>query len=300
LDTESFRLFCLAYEKGSFSQVARLSYLSQPTVTRHIRLLEEKYGTLLFERGSGKLQITETGERLYPYAKGIVDHYERSLEEIKGVIEQRDSYVRLGATFTIGEYWLPRLLGEYRQQHPEIYLHLEIGNTPLIVEKLGNFLIDFALIEGKVEEAPSLRIEKFAEDELILVCSPKHPWANSGKIPSFQLPSERFIFREPTSGTRMIVEEALANEGVLQNMERNMELGSTQAIKAAVEADLGISILPRVAVQRELTMGTLKEVAIEGLTITRDLWLVHMKHRFQSAVVKQFFRFIREAVEKNN
>lgn len=125
MDTESFRLFCLAYEKGSFSQVARLTYLSQPTVTRHIRLLEEKYGTLLFERGSGKLQITEAGERLYPYAKGIVDHYERSLEETKGLIEQRDSYVRLGATFTIGEYWLPRLLGEYRQQHPEIYLHFK-------------------------------------------------------------------------------------------------------------------------------------------------------------------------------
>ncbi|CCQ98540.1 LysR family transcriptional regulator [[Clostridium] ultunense Esp] len=294
MNTESYRLFCLAYEEGSFSQAARLMYLSQPSVTRHIRLLEEEYGTLLFERSGGKLKATEAGRRLYPYAKGIVDHYDRSLEEIKGFVKNKELHIALGATFTIGEYWLPPLLGEYRKRHPEVNLRLEIGNTPLVLEKLRNFTIDMALIEGKVEEDPLYRLEKFAEDELILVCSAHHPWADLGKISISDLPRERFIFREPSSGTRMIVEDAFSKAGVLGYLDRGMELGSTQAIKGAVEANLGVSILPRMAVKRELVSGTLKEVILQGMAITRDLWLVQMKHRFRSEAADHFFQFIRE------
>ena len=289
LNIESLKMFCLVVDEGSISQAARLSFVSQPAVTRQINQLENLYGTLLFDRTEGKMKITETGRMLYPFAKTIVNDFNRSKEVIQQATGKFNASLRVGATFTIGEYLLPRLLGRFKKQIPEIKVTLTIKNTPGVLDDLSNDVIDLALVEGLVENTEFV-IEKFAKDELILLCSPDHIWGE--RITIEELANERMIWREATSGTRLIVENMLREYGVLEKIESYMEIGSTQAIKSAVEASLGISILSRLAVGRELEQGDLREVKIDGVHLTRNLWVVNKNQRFKKKAVSDFLEFI--------
>jgi LysR family transcriptional regulator, transcriptional activator of the cysJI operon len=289
LNIESLQMFCLVVEEGSISQAARLSYVSQPAVTRQIHQLENYYGALLFDRTDGTMKVTEAGKMLYPYAKTIVHDFKRSKEVIKQAMGEYEITLHLGASFTIGEYLLPSLLGRFKKEIPEMKVTLTIKNTPNVLEDLANDVIDLALVEGLVDNE-NLIVEKFADDELILICSPEHPWA--GKVKMDELLNERMIMRESGSGTRLVVENILSQHRILEKINGYMELGSTQAIKGAVEAGLGISILPRLTVARELDLGLLKEVDIEGVTIKRNLWLVKKHQRFHKIGVTKFLDFI--------
>lgn len=289
LNIENLKIFCLVVDEGSISQAARLSFVSQPAVTRQINQLENFYGTLLFDRTGGKLKVTEAGKILYPYAKTIVNDFNRSKEAVQQETGKYNANLQVGATFTIGEYLLPSLLGRFKKQKPDIKVTLTIKNTPSILEDLTNDVIDLALVEGIVENK-DLTVEKFADDELILVCAPDHKWEK--KIDLEELVNERMIWRESISGTRLIVENMLKEYGVLEKIDSYMEIGSTQAIKSAVEAGLGVSILPRLTVSRELEQGTLREVSMDGVNLTRNLWMVRKPQRFSKAWVSDLLELI--------
>ena len=289
LNIENLKMFCLVVDEGSISQAARLSFVSQPAVTRQINQLENFYGTLLFDRTGGKLKVTEAGKILYPYAKTIVNDFNRSKEAVQQETGKYNANLQVGATFTIGEYLLPSLLGRFKKQKPDIKVTLTIKNTPSILEDLTNYVIDLALVEGIVENN-DLTVEKFADDELILVCAPDHKWEK--KIDLEELVNERMIWRESISGTRLIVENMLREYGVLEKIDSYMEIGSTQAIKSAVEAGLGVSILPRLTVSRELEQGTLREVSMDGVNLTRNLWMVRKPQRFSKAWISDFLELI--------
>ena len=289
LNIENLKMFCLVVDEGSISQAARLSFVSQPAVTRQINQLENFYGTLLFDRTGGKLKVTEAGKLLYPYAKTIVNDFNRSKEAVQQETGKYNANLQVGATFTIGEYLLPSLLGRFKKQKPDIKVTLTIKNTPSILEDLTNDVIDLALVEGIVENN-DLTVEKFADDELILVCAPDHKWEK--KIDLEELVNERMIWRESISGTRLIVENMLREYGVLEKIDSYMEIGSTQAIKSAVEAGLGVSILPRLTVSRELEQGTLREVSMDGVNLTRNLWMVRKPQRFSKAWISDFLELI--------
>jgi DNA-binding transcriptional LysR family regulator len=289
LNIENLKMFCLVVDEGSISQAARLSFVSQPAVTRQINQLENFYGTLLFDRTGGRLKVTEAGKILYPYAKTIVNDFNRSKEAVQQETGKYNANLQVGATFTIGEYLLPSLLGRFKKQKPDIKVTLTIKNTPSILEDLTNDVIDLALVEGIVENN-DLTVEKFADDELILVCAPDHKWEK--KIDLEELVNERMIWRESISGTRLIVENMLKEYGVLEKIDSYMEIGSTQAIKSAVEAGLGVSILPRLTVSRELEQGTLREVSMDGVNLTRNLWMVRKPQRFSKAWISDFLELI--------
>ncbi|MGG3467408.1 LysR family transcriptional regulator [Neobacillus pocheonensis] len=289
MNIENLKMFCLVVDEGSISQAARLSYVTQPAVTRQIHQLENYYGTLLFDRTEGKMRVTEAGKMLYPFAKSIVNDFYRSSEVIKQSTGEHNTTLHVGATFTIGEYLLPSLLGRFKKEMPEIKVILTIKNTPGVLEDLTNDVIDLAMVEGIVDNG-NLTVEKYADDELILVCSPDHSWGVQINIE--ELANERVIWRESISGTRLIVENMLRENGILEKIESYMELGSTQAIKSAVEAGLGISILPRITVAKELEQGTLREVQIIGVKMIRNLWLVKKFHRFNKLGVTKFLDFI--------
>lgn len=292
MNIENLKMFCLVVDEGSISQAARLSYVSQPAVTRQIHQLENFYGALLFDRSEGKLKVTEIGKMLYPFARSIVNDFNHSKEVIQQVKDEYNANLRVGASFTIGEYLLPSLLGKFKKQKPEVKVTLTIKNTPRVLEDLSKDVIDLALVEGAVENKEFI-VEKFADDELILVCHSEHPWRDRKEINIEELANERMIWRESISGTRLIVENVLKEHGVLDRMENYMEISSTQAIKSAIEAGLGISILPRLTVAKELEHGLLKEVHISGVNITRNLWLVRKNQRFNKAEVEDFTEFIR-------
>ncbi|TKH04568.1 LysR family transcriptional regulator [Peribacillus simplex] len=289
---ENLKMFCLVVDEGSISQAARLSFLSQPAVTRQIHQLENYYNTLLFDREEGRLRVTEAGKLLYPFAKAIVNDFNHSKEVIQQSTGESNANLIVGASLTIGEYLLPSLLGRFKKQQPEIKVTLTIKNTPRVLEDLSNDVIDLALVEGLVENTDFI-VDKFAEDELILVCPFDHPWKDRKEIQLEELGNERMIWRESISGTRLIVENMLREHGVLEKIESYMEIGSTQAIKSAVEAGLGISILPRLTVARELEQGFLRKVGISRIEITRNLWLVRKNKRFNKIGVSKFVDFLR-------
>ncbi|MEH6941833.1 LysR family transcriptional regulator [Bacillus sp. JJ722] len=293
MNIENLKMFCLVVDEGSISQAARLSFVSQPAVTRQIHQLENYYGTLLFERTDGKLKITETGRMLYPFAKAITHDFTRSKEVIQQATGEYNENLRIGASLTIGEYLLPSILGSFKKQVPNVKVMLTIKNTPSILEDLTNDVIDLAFVEGIVEDK-QLIVEKFAEDELVLVYSNDHPWHDRQKIHIEELANERMIWRESISGMRLIVESTLKEHGVLDKIENYMEIGSIQAIKSAVEAGLGISILPRLTVARELEQGFLKEIKIEGIVMKRSLWLVKKPQRFKRTSINSFIDFINQ------
>ncbi|MFE4814628.1 LysR family transcriptional regulator [Peribacillus simplex] len=288
---ENLKMFCLVVDEGSISQAARLSFLSQPAVTRQIHQLENYYNTLLFDREEGRLRVTEAGKLLYPFAKAIVNDFNHSKEVIQQSTGKYNANLIVGASLTIGEYLLPSLLGRFKKQQPEIKVTLTIKNTPRVLEDLSNDVIDLALVEGLVENSDFI-VDKFAEDELILVCPSDHPWKDRKEIQLEELGNERMIWRESISGTRLIVENMLREHGILEKIESYMEIGSTQAIKSAVEAGLGISILPRLTVARELEQGFLREVGISRIDITRNLWLVRKNNRFNKIGVSKFVNFL--------
>ncbi|WHY58941.1 LysR family transcriptional regulator [Peribacillus simplex] len=288
---ENLKMFCLVVDEGSISQAARLSFLSQPAVTRQIHQLENYYNTLLFDREEGRLKVTEAGKLLYPFAKAIVNDFNHSKEVIQQSTGKYNANLIVGASLTIGEYLLPSLLGRFKKQQPDIKVTLTIKNTPRVLEDLSNDVIDLALVEGLVENGDFI-VDKFAEDELILVCPSDHPWKDRKEIQLEELGNERMIWRESISGTRLIVENMLREHGVLEKIDSYMEIGSTQAIKSAVEAGLGISILPRLTVARELEQGFLREVDISRIDITRNLWLVRKNKRFNKIGVSKFVNFL--------
>lgn len=292
MNIESLKMFCLVVDEGSISKAARLSFVSQPAVTRQIRQLEELYKTQLFERTSGKLTLSKAGETLYPYAKEMVEYSKRSFEAISEITADQETVLHVGASLTIGEYLLPGLLGNFSKSYPHLKFSLSIGNTPNILSKLESYDIDIALVEGAVENNDFI-IEKFDDDELILVTSPNHHWRNNHQIDINELPEEKMIWREADSGTRQIVENALQEYGVLNRIKSAMELGSYQSIKSAVEADLGVSILPKLTVAKELKYGTLHEVKVSEFHISRDLWMVQKTHRFKKTGLRFFIDFIR-------
>ena len=148
MNIENLRIFCLVVDEGSISQVARLSFVSQPAITRKIHQLEDSYGTLLFDRSEGKLKVTETGRVLYHFAKAIVNDFNHSKEVIQQMIGESNVHLTVGASLTIGEYLLPSLLGRFKKQKPDIKVTLTIGNTPHVLEDLSNDVIDLALVEG--------------------------------------------------------------------------------------------------------------------------------------------------------
>src|SRR5699024_9899809 len=208
-------MFCLVVDMGSVSQAANLSFVSQPAVTKQIQHLENTYGALLFERKDGRLSLTKNGEILYPYARSIVDEYNRSQESIQERLDDANTRLTVGASYTIGEYLLPSLMGKFKKKHPKLKLSLSINNTPQII------------------------------DELVLIHPPDHSWNNREEITIEEITHERMLWRETTSGTRLIIEKILKDHNVLDKIDNDMVLGTTQAIKSAVAAGLGVSIVSR-------------------------------------------------------
>ncbi|MFD2131768.1 LysR family transcriptional regulator [Pseudogracilibacillus auburnensis] len=291
MNIESLRMFCRVVEEGSVTKAAKLGFVSQPAVTRQIRNLENSYGVALFEREDGKLKKTEAGQILYSYAKEILCLYKASFESIQehqGMVQQT---LHIGASPTIGEYLLPSLIGQFKRSHSLGKFTISIGNTPRILEELEENKIDIALVESAFQHQ-NFQKKEFANDRLIIVAAFNHPWSEDEEIDLFQLAEEKMLWRESESGTRLLVESALEQYGVLEQMEDTMELGSVQAIKSAVEANLGISILPELTVQKELTYKTLKELHVKNFELTRDFYVVQKKRRFKKDIQKYFEKFL--------
>lgn len=287
-----FQVFKTVADKKSFSGAAQALYISQPAVSMHIRSLEEHFKTKLFDRTSQQIAITQSGQILYNYVDKIltlIDQAEKDIFNYSGHIE---GPLSVGASFTIGEYVIPKILGNFNKQYPKVKSTLQVTNTEHIVNAVLKQELDLGLVEHSVD-APELIISPFMRDEMVVVFSPDHPLANRKSIYFEELIKLPLVIREQGSGTRMIVEERLADLGVdFSKMNIVMELGSTEAVKEAVEAGFGTTVVSKWAVRKEIKLGTLVPVQVKDFLLLREFYLIHHKDKFKPPVVDTFIDFL--------
>ncbi len=293
MDDHKLRVFCTVAETKSFSKASEIIHLTQPAVSLQIQALEEIYETKLFDRSNNKVSLTRAGELLYDHAKEILNLYaiaEKNIGDITGLVK---GSLSIGASSTIANYLLPAVVVAFRKRYPKIRVNMQVGNTKRILELLQAGNVDLGLVEGDVSRQ-KVKSEHLLSDELVLVTPPDHPWAKRRSIPITKLAEEPFIFREDGSGTRQVIERYLGNEGLTtQTMRISLILGSTEAIKAAVEEGMGVSILSQWAIRREKQYGTLKAVPIKGIKLARSFSVVFPKHTHRIHAFEEFLDFLK-------
>jgi DNA-binding transcriptional LysR family regulator len=292
---DNFRLvvFRTVAEQRSFRKAAEELYLTQPAVSLQIKALEEDIGVQLFDRTGAQIALTEAGKVLLGYSQQANALFVQAEQEIAALSGDHAGQLALGASTTIAQYVLPRLLGEYCKEHPRVHPTLISGNTEQIVEAVEKQKIELGFIEGPARSR-EVKIEPFLEDELVLIASTAHEWAERASISVSDLCSAPLLMRERGSGTRRVIEMALERHGIKRNsMHIVMELDSTEAIKSAVEAGLGVGFVSRCAIAKDLRLGTnFKIVAIDGLQIKREFLITYIKGPEPQGLAHQFRRFL--------
>lgn len=292
---QDFRLkvFRAVAEKLNFTSAAEALFLTQPAVTLQIKTLEEDLGVKLFDRSGGRVRLTEAGEVLLVYAGRITDLYNEAEIAVGSLTGEERGRLSLGASTTIAQYVLPALLGEFISYHPRIELSMVSGNTDRIIRVLDEKQIALGLVEGPIGRN-DLKTDRFIDDEIVAVVAAGHQWKQlkNSKIDLKQLAEIPQIWREHGSGTRRVLEDAFKNAKLkLRDFHIAMELDSTEAIKSAVEANLGIGFVSRWALTREIDLGLLKIVNIEKLQIKRQFKFVYPRTPRLERAAESFLRF---------
>lgn len=273
---QRIRVFQAVAAAMSFSKAAVELSISQPGVTFHIKALEREYGTALFERVGKRLYLTDAGRTLLSYAQrmSLIETEARvAVEELKGL---QSGLLVVGASATIGIYLLPEVVGEFRNRHPGIKVSLRVGNKRHTIERLLNNELDFGLVASPLVD-PMLIAEPYLEDELVVIVAPTHRFAREPVVYPGELRRETFLVREEGSGTQELMEERLTQLGIVP--ADTMQLGSTEAIKQAVAANLGVSIASRYSVEAELASKRLCAANVPALKMQRQLLLLHHKDK---------------------
>jgi DNA-binding transcriptional LysR family regulator len=301
---ENFRLrvFRTVAEESSFRRAAERLHLSQPAVSQQIHALEEELGATLFDRGKSGIRLTEAGAILLRYARRGARLAEEALAALSGLRGESRGTLRIGASMTVTQYILPRLLGSFLEQHPRIEPTVTSGNTEQIVGALAQRKIDLGLIEGPVSSREVYR-QRFFEDRLVLIVGRRYPWPGGGTparskpvrsaIPLRALTEVPLLMRERGSGSRRVVELALRRAGLrLGDLRIAMNLDSIVAIISAVEAGLGAGFVSEWAIQKELKLGTVRVIPVEGLDIRRRMDLIRPFGPLPEGPAGAFERFV--------
>jgi DNA-binding transcriptional LysR family regulator len=271
---ENFRLkvFRAVAEHLNFHKAAEQLFLTQPAVTLQIKALEDDLGVRLFDRAAGRISLTRQGSVLLSYASKIAGLAAEAEQEL-GCADARGASgdLSLGASTTIAQYVLPRLLVAFLAEYPRVQFSLHSGNTSQIVGLLLEGKVSIGLIEGPARER-GVHVEPFMEDELVLIAPRDFEFDN---LSESQFVASSLLIREQGSGSRRVVETTLEKGGFkLKSFKKVMDLDSTEAIKSAVEAGLGIGFVSRWAIAKELELGTLKVAEISGIRVTRQFALI--------------------------
>lgn len=286
LNLHALRVFTAVAERGGFSRAAVVLHLSQPAVSKAVIGLERELGLPLLERGAGGVRLTDAGATLYHRARELFAVERTAEEEVRAHRGLDAGVLRLGASTTVATYYLPPLLGAFRAAHPGVTLRVASANTRAIARLLVQRRLDVALVEGPVAD-PRVSAEAWREDELVVLAPPGHVLLRPRRpVAATALGEHPFIARERGSGTRAVAEAALAAHGVRPPVA--LTLGSTEAVKEAVAAGLGLAIVSRAAAADELALGRVGAVRVAGLVIRRPLTRLRLEGRRPSAPAVAF------------
>jgi DNA-binding transcriptional LysR family regulator len=294
------RVFRSVAENLNFTRASESLHISQPAVTQHIKALEERYGTPLFVRGAGGISLTPAG-RLLVAASSRAAELERATEkQLRSGQAGLSGQLRLGASSTVGQYFLPAVLGKFQPNHPEVELILRLGNTREVADALRADRIDLGLVEGP-GEGKNLSRAAFLEDEIVCCVAPGHPLARPAKVAVSDLAAASFLMRELGSGTRDVVERALKRAGLpVRSLNVVLETDSSEVIKGFVAAGQAAAFLSRLAIAPEIASGRLVVVPVAKLSIRREFSFLYPQGPLPSGLVSAFMASVRDDLGKRS
>ena len=281
----------------SFTKAADALVMTQPAVTFQIKQLEDQYNVRLFERGHGKIALTAAGELVLEYAErilGLGTEMEVRLGEMTG--QMRGSLL-IGASTTVAEFLLPRVLAEFNALYPAVRPRLIVANSETIQNRIAEHVLDIGLVASGTS-LPGLASEVCCQDELIVTCAAGYPLADFTEVTADELLDYEYISREPGSGTRDVVENYFRRADLApEQLKTLMELGSPEALKGVVRAGLGFAIVSRAVVEREVAQGTLVAVPLAP-RLHRTLTFVYPKDKFRSKMITTFVDFAKQKMNE--
>lgn len=278
----------------SYSRAADELHLTQPAVSMQIKQLEDNISLPLFEQLGKRIYLTDAGRELYQYSRAIAQQLadmEVALDELKGMERGKLSI----AVVTTANYFAPHLLAKFCQRYSGVTVSLNVSNRETVLKQLADNLIDLAIM-GQPPENLDIDSESFMENPLVVVAPPNHPLCNERDIPVKRLATETFLVRESGSGTRSAMERFFAAHEIKIN--KGMETDTTEAIKQAVQAGMGLGIMSRHTVELELETKRLKILDVQGFPIVRYWHVVNRKNKRLSSVANAFKEFLLKEAEK--
>ncbi len=296
---DQLRIFLAVTSQMHFTRAAEILYMTQSSVSSAIQNLEEHYGLKLFNRIGRHIEITEAGKLLQVEAQKILEQVhltERGLQELNNL--QRGK-LKLGASLTIGNYWLPKKISEFKRQYPGVEMYCILGNTEEISTGTVNGQFDLGFVEGEINTSfiDALELEVIGSDRLVIVVGQSHPWFSIARVSLAELTQTAWVMREPGSGTRAVFEQALKEWGIdLTKLNVALAMSSGEMVKAVVESGVGATAISELMVKKELQLSSLRSVQIQELArstlIARSFVLLKHRQRFQTRISQEFTKLL--------
>jgi DNA-binding transcriptional LysR family regulator len=287
---ESLKVFCDLVDTRSFSKAATMNYISQSAVSQQVRALEDRFDRKLVERSRGGLVPTAAGRVFYQGCREILERYAALAEEIKGLSDIVSGQVRVATIYSVGLHELSPVVKRFIKSYPQVNIHIEYSRTNKVYDDVINGSIDLGIVAYPASRS-QIEIIPFRSDRLVLVCSPDHALAKRKQINIEGLDGQRFIAFERDIPTRKAIDQILRERGI--TVEPVMELDNIETIKRSVEADLGITIVPRATVENELRAGTLCAVDFTE-NFLRPIGIIHRKGKVFTTAARKFLDLLIE------
>lgn len=283
------QVFIATAHHQNLSRAADSLAMSQSAASSALAELERQYDIQLFDRVGKRLQLNALGHALRPRAMALL----QQAEALEQALHQHSESgpLKIGATLTIGNYLAVNLMARYMGENPHSKVELQVANTATIAARIHNFELDLGLIEGELNDS-ELDVIPWRDDELTVFCSPSHPLAKKRKLTDTQLADATWILREPGSGTRQTFDRAM--HGLLPGLNVLLELQHTEAIKRAVEANLGLGCLSKVALVDAFKRGSLVPLAVPQRDFTRLFYFILHQQKFRTAGMERWLTLCRQ------
>jgi DNA-binding transcriptional LysR family regulator len=292
---DQLRILKAISAEGSFKRAADSLFVSQPAISLQVQNLERQLDVPLFDRGGRRAQLTEAGHLLLSYGEKILGLCQETCRAIEDLQNLQGGTLIIGASQTTGTYLLPRMIGMFRKQYPDVAVQLHVHSTRRTAWSVANGQVDVAIVGGEVptELQDSLKVQSYAEDELALIVPTSHPMAKLNTINKDDLYKLQFITLDSQSTIRKVIDQVLTRYEIdTRRLKVEMELNSIEAIKNAVQAGLGSAFVSISAIEKELQMGVLHRVTIDEVEVKRMLWVMVNPNRYRSKAAEAFSREI--------
>ncbi len=293
IEMRQIQVFLAISELLNFSRAAEKIHLTQPTVSGHLKTLENYLKVQLVERGGKEIRLTPAGELFHPFARRIFTLQERAQREMSLYAGAESGSLEIGGSNTPGQYILPKTIGLFAARHSQVKITLKIGDSNTITSQVADGELELGLVGTPAPETDFIS-KRCLGDELILVANPKTAEKLSDPIDFDELKKLPFIIREKGSGTRQAMQSALQQRGLerLERLNLIAEMGSAEAIRQALKNDLGVAIVSSLSVAEDLNTGKLKKIALPDEPIRRHFYLICNRDRRLSPLAESLSRFI--------